>query len=286
LSNSFKNILITGASTGIGYSAAQAFTAAGYETYGTVRKPADGKRVSKALGKNFHPLQLDVTSEAAVKRGVASLAKSLKGAGLDGLINNAGVALPGPLAEQPMAEIHKMFEVNVAGPLNLIRACLPLLGARESHPGRPGKILNVSSGAGKLTIPFLGAYVASKHALEGLSGSLRKELMPWGIQVVVVGPGNVRTPIWNKMPDLTAYDRTAYGPVYQNFVKFMLAGEKKGMMPEEIAALLVEIMATENPKVRYAPVAQKFANWTLPNLLPEKALDWMMFKALGMKKLG
>src|SRR5262249_6243470 len=117
---------------------------------------------------------------------------------LDALVNNAGIALPGPLSEQDFSEIRRMFEVNLFGLLAVTRACLPLLGMREGHPRRPGKIVNISSGAGKLSMPFLGAYVASKHAVEGLSASLRRELMPWNIPVVVVGPGNVRTPIWSK----------------------------------------------------------------------------------------
>jgi short-subunit dehydrogenase len=156
---------------------------------------------------------------------------------------------------------------------------------RAGHRRAPGTIVNISSGAGKISIPFLGAYVASKHALEGLSNSLRRELMPWDIQVAVVGPGNVKTPIWDKTGGEALYDHTSYGPAYRNFVRYMFAGAKKGMAAGEIADLLVKIMESPAPRPRYAPVAQKLANWTLPRLLPDRQMDRMMFKALGMKRV-
>jgi short-subunit dehydrogenase len=177
-----------------------------------------------------------------------------------------------------------MFEVNFFGLVALTRACLPLLGVGgERRAAQPGTVINVSSGAGKLGIPFLGGYVASKHALEGFSQSLRRELMPWGIRVVVVGPGNVKTPIWNKAGDEAAYASGPFGRVYANFLRYMREGEKKGMEAEEIALLLARILDSKDPKTRYQPVAQKFANWTLPRLLPDKAMDRLLFKTLGMR---
>jgi short-subunit dehydrogenase len=157
---------------------------------------------------------------------------------------------------------------------------------RAGHRRAPGTIVNISSGVGKFSMPFLGAYVASKHALEGMSGSLRRELMPWDIKVVVVGPGNVKTPIWDKTGGEAIYDHTAYGPVYRNFVRYMLAGAKTGMTPDQIAELLVKVVESEAPKARYAPVAGRFANWTIPRLLPARQMDRLLFKALGMRRLG
>lgn len=180
-----------------------------------------------------------------------------------------------------------MFEINFFGLVQLTRACLPLLGLETGSAGgarlHPGKIINVSSGAGKIGIPFLAAYVASKHALEGFSHSLRRELLPWKIPVVVVGPGNVKTPIWDKGGDALAYAGGRFAAVYANFLRVMRDGEKKGMAPEEVADLLARISELAKPKTRYEPVAQKFANWTLPRLLPDKALDGMFFKMLGME---
>jgi NAD(P)-dependent dehydrogenase (short-subunit alcohol dehydrogenase family) len=281
-----KNTLVTGVSTGIGHATAAAFISKGWRVWGTVRKEADAQRLTKEFGALFHPILLDVANEEAIPHAVRQVEQELQGAGLDGLINNAGVAIPGPAAVQPMDEIRHILEVNFFGALALIRAFLPLLGTRENHGYPPGRIINVTSTAGKLGFPFLGAYVASKHALEGLSQSLRRELMPWGIPVVIIGPGNVKTPIWDKAPDESIYDHTPYRDIFRSFAKFMLVSAKKGMEAGEIAGVIVEATEAGKPRTRYAPVAQKFPNWTLPRLLPDKALDGMMFKMLGMKKLN
>jgi NAD(P)-dependent dehydrogenase (short-subunit alcohol dehydrogenase family) len=280
------NLLITGVSTGIGHDSARAFLAKGYRVFGTVRTAVDAERLRGELGAGFEPLVLDVTDGEAVAAQVAALSEKLGDGCLGGLINNAGIALPGPLSEQSFDAIRKMFDVNLFGVLAITRACLPLLGLRSDHPCAPGKVINISSGAGKISIPFLGAYVASKHALEGMSHSLRRELMPWNIPVVVVGPGNVKTAIWSKAGDEADYDHTSYGSTYRNFVRFMFAGAKTGMPAREIADVLIGIMASDAPRSRYAPVAQKFANWTLPRLLSDRQLDRLMFKTLGMKRVA
>jgi len=281
-----RDILITGVSTGIGNDSARAFLARGYRVFGTVRTAADADRVKAALGVGFEPVIVDVTDGAAVARELGALSDRLTDGCLGGLVNNAGIALPGPLAEQSFDQIRRMFDVNLFGVLAVTRACLPMLGVRAGHPRAPGTIINISSGAGKLSMPFLGAYVASKHALEGLSSSLRRELMPWDVKVVVVGPGNVKTPIWDKTGGEAIYDHTTYGPTYRNFVRFMFDGAKTGMTPNEISGLLVKIMESDAPRFRYAPVAQRFVNWTLPRLLPDKQMDRMLFKALGMKRVA
>jgi NAD(P)-dependent dehydrogenase (short-subunit alcohol dehydrogenase family) len=278
-----KTIVITGVSTGIGRAAADAFVAKGYEVYGTVRSLDDAARAAAALGPRFRPLVVDLVDDDAVRAAVRAVAEALGDRGLDGLVNNAGIALPGPLADQPLEQVRRMFDVNVFGLIKMTQACLPLLGMGRAARAAPGRIINISSGSGKISVPFLAAYTATKHAVEGLSHSLRRELLPWNIPVIVVGPGNVRTPIWNKAGDDKAWDHTAFADVYKNFVRFMFAGEAKGMAPAEIGALLVEVMETPSPKTRYAPVAQKLANWTIPRLLSDRSLDKMMYKALGMR---
>jgi NAD(P)-dependent dehydrogenase (short-subunit alcohol dehydrogenase family) len=281
-----RNVLITGVSTGIGHDSARAFLARGYRVLGTVRTQADAARLRGALPAGFEPLVLDVTDGDAVARELGALAGRLEDGCLGGLVNNAGIALPGPLSEQSFEQIRRTFEVNLFGVLAVTRACLPLLGMRAGHPRAPGKVVNISSGAGKISLPFLGAYVASKHALEGMSSSLRRELMPWDIAVVVVGPGNVKTPIWSKTGAESAFDHTSYGPTYRNFLRHMFAGAKTGMGAHEIAELLVRIMESDAPKPRYAPVAQKLSNWTLPRLFSDRQLDRVFFKAFGMKRVS
>jgi NAD(P)-dependent dehydrogenase (short-subunit alcohol dehydrogenase family) len=277
------NILITGVSSGIGQAAASAFAAQGYRVFGTVRSAADASRLTALLGDRFQPLIVDLTDDKTVERAAAAVKDAIGGGGLAGLINNAGIALPGPLADQPLDDIRRMFQVNFFGLVAMTRACLPLLGMRKDPPPTPGKVINISSGAGKLSIPFLAAYTATKHAVEGMSHSLRRELLPWNIPVVVVGPGNVRTPIWTKAANENAWDHTEFAEVYKNFLRFMFEGEKKGMAAAQIADLLVKIVETRKPKTRYAPVAQKLVNWTIPRLLPDQRLDRIIFKTLGMR---
>jgi NAD(P)-dependent dehydrogenase (short-subunit alcohol dehydrogenase family) len=279
-----KNVLVTGVSSGIGFATAEKLLRAGHVVVGTLRRQGDAAALRGPYGERFRPLLVDLAKPETIQTGAAELERLLAGAPLHALINNAGVALPGPLAEQPLEQIRGMFEVNFFGLVALTRACLPLLGMGSGARATPGKVINVSSGAGKIGLPFLGGYVASKHALEGFSHSLRRELLPWGIHVVVVGPGNVKTPIWNKSGDDEAYAGGLFGSVYKNFLGVMRAGEKKGMLAEEIAELLLNILDDPGPKTRYEPVAQKFANWTLPRLLPDKVLDRLLFKALGMQR--
>lgn len=278
-----RHVLITGVSSGIGHAAATAFLDKGYGVFGTIRSEADAARLTSTLGERFRPLIADLTDRVAVERAIALVKDRLRGEALTALINNAGIALPGPLVDQPLDDVRKMFEVNFFGLVAMTQACLPLLGMGPLPATAPGRIINISSGAGKLSIPFLAAYTATKHAVEGMSHSLRRELLPWNIPVVVVGPGNVRTPIWAKAANENAWDHTAFAPVYKNFLRFMFAGEKKGMAASEIADLLVRIVETRKPKARYAPVAQKLVNWTIPRLLSDERLDRLMFKTLGMR---
>jgi NAD(P)-dependent dehydrogenase (short-subunit alcohol dehydrogenase family) len=281
--SSRKSVLITGVSTGIGQAAAAAFIGRGYRVFGTVRTAEGAARATASLGEHFHPLIADLVDDESVRKAVRTVEGVLGDGGLDGLVNNAGIALPGPLAEQPLEQVRQMFEVNVFGLIKMTQACLPLLGMRPASRAAPGRVINISSGAGKLSVPFLAAHTATKHAVEGMSHSLRRELLPWNIPVIVVGPGTVRTPIWAKASNENAWDHTPFADVYKNFLRFMFAGEKKGMAASAIADLLVDIMETANPRPRYAPVAQKLVNWTIPRLLSEKRLDRIMFKTLGMQ---
>lgn len=279
-----RNVLITGVSTGIGEAIAAMSIQKGYRVFGSTRKESDAYSCSQKWGKLFVPLIMDLRDEGAIKSNFDKVKEILKGEKLHVLVNNSGVAHAGPLELQEMNEIREMLEVNVLGVISTIQTFLPLMKQGKADKTFTTKIINISSGAGQLTIPFLGAYVASKHALEGLSGSLRRELMPFGIEVVVVGPGNVVTPIWDKAIKNTSFDESPYKKVFKNFFEFMVTEGRKGMSPEQIANIVLRIMHSAQPKVRYAPVAQKFANWYLPKLLPHRTMDKMLFKMLKMEK--
>lgn len=271
-----KTILITGVSTGIGYGAAKHFLQRGYTVFGSVRTQADADRLQAEFGQAFTPLLFDVTDTAAVTHAAHDLTERLAGSGLGGLINNAGISSGGPLQNQPIDLFRKHFEVNVIGLVQVTQAFLPLLGARENHPVRPGRILNISSVNGRVSIPFMSAYVGSKHAVEGLSHSLRRELGLWGIKVIIIGPGAVKTAIWEKGLDISAYASTPYYPTMQRFLKRAKQSESKGFSIDYLGERIVDIHETDRPRVRYALVAGKFMNWILPRLLPVRVLDWIM----------
>ena len=275
-----KNILITGASTGIGYGAAKHFVERGYTVFGSVRTQLDADRLQQELGPAFTPLLFDVTDEDAVRRAAQKLTDQLAGSGLAGLINNAGIAIGGPVQEQPMDVFRQHFEVNVLGLVRVTQAFLPLLGARENHPVQPGRIQNISSVNGQVAIPFMGAYVGSKHAVEGLSHSLRRELALFGVQVVIVGPGAVKTPIWGKGTDISPYKNTRYFPAMQRFLKQVQAAEARGFSIDYLGKRIVHIHETPRPAIRYALVPNRFVSWTLPRLLPHRAMDWILGKVM------
>ena len=279
-----KNAVITGASTGIGYAIAAALIKRGYRVFGSVRKEVDAQRLRKALGKQFEPLLFDVTDEASIKQEADRVAQQIGSEGIQALINNAGIAVAGPLLHLPLEELKWQLEVNVVGLLATTQAFAPLLGARSNCPHEPGKIYNVSSVAGKIAQPFMGPYCASKHAVEALSESLRIELMPFGIDVVVLGPGVVRTPIWDKAQsiDLSAYEKTSYAKPLKAIQDYMAVHSKTGFDQDEFAAIVANIIETPKPKWRYALVKEKFTNWTVPRLLSKRQFARIIGKRLGL----
>ncbi|MVM33003.1 SDR family NAD(P)-dependent oxidoreductase [Spirosoma sp. HMF4905] len=279
-----KNILITGVSTGIGYGAAKYFLRCGYTVFGSVRTQTDANRLQAEFGESFTPLLFDVTDAEAVTKAAQFLTERLAGNGLGGLINNAGIAIGGPLQYQPMDVFWHHFEVNVLGLVQVTQAFLPLLGARDNHPVQPGRILNISSVNGQVAIPFMGAYVGSKHAVEGLSHSLRRELVLLGIKVIIIGPGAVKTPIWGKGTDMSPYKNTPYYPAMQRFLKQVEVSESKGFSIDYLGERIVKIYETDRPRVRYALVPGKFMGWILPRLLPAWVLDWVLGRISGLRE--
>jgi NAD(P)-dependent dehydrogenase (short-subunit alcohol dehydrogenase family) len=278
-----KSVVITGVSTGIGLAAAHAALAAGFEVFGSVRNEADAARLKAEMPSGFHPLIFDVTDSEAIGKAAQEVGQALNGRILDGLIQNAGIAVAGPLLHIPMNEIRKQFEVNVFSVIAIAQAFAPLLGADRSRKGKPGKIIHISSVAGKNGAPFVGAYAASKHALEGLSESMRRELMLHGIDVVIVGPGAVQTPIWGKA-EVEPYLDTPYAESLKLTHRYMLDLAAKGFPAERCAELLVEILLNPNPAVRYALVPQPLTNWWLPRMLPKRWLDRIIASRLGLKR--
>jgi NAD(P)-dependent dehydrogenase (short-subunit alcohol dehydrogenase family) len=230
-------------------------------------------------------LLFDVTDSEAVLGAACEVEESLGGAGLAGLVNNAGTALAGPLMHQPLDEVRQHFEVNVFGLLSVTQAFLPLLGAKKHRAHKPGRIINVSSVSGKVAEPFIGAYAGSKHAVEGISDSLRRELMLYGIDVIVIRPGAVKTPIWEKgaLPVIRGrYHRTDYSsPLnrFQDFAEELVSG---GDPPEKIGKFVRKVFEARRPKAKYAIVPSRFADWIIPTTLPDRWLDRLVGRTLGL----
>lgn len=278
-----KSFVVTGSSTGIGHAAARELVARGYRVFGSVRKTADGERVKAELGANYVPLLFDVTDEAAIGRAAVEVRTALAGETLAGLVNNAGIAVAGPLLHLPIEDFRKQIEVNLTGQLMVTQAFVPLLGQDRDLKGEPGRIVMISSVGGQNASPFVGAYSASKFALEGLSEALRRELLMYGIDVIVVGPGAIATPIWEKADevDTTPFDNTDYAKPLEAVKKYMLDLGRKGLKPEKVGALIADALTLPGRKVRYPIVPSKIEYFMMRNL-PKRMLDKIIGKRLGL----
>jgi NAD(P)-dependent dehydrogenase (short-subunit alcohol dehydrogenase family) len=236
---------------------------------------------------SFTPLLVDVTDREAVFRATGQVEETVGGAGLVGLINNAGTALAGPLMHQPLDEVRQQFEVNVLGLISVTQAFLPLLGAKKPLGHKPGRVVNVSSVSGKVAEPFIGAYAGTKHAVEAISDSMRRELLPYGIDVVVIRPGAVKTPIWEKgaAPVVGGrYDQTDYAGPLDKFQRYAEKLAGKGYSPETFGGFVRKVFEADRPKTRYAIVAGRFVDWTIPTSLPDRWLDRLVGRSLGLTR--
>jgi NAD(P)-dependent dehydrogenase (short-subunit alcohol dehydrogenase family) len=280
-----KSVVITGVSSGIGWGTAKILVQKGFHVLGSVRKIEDAERLTGELGQDgFTPLLFDVTDESAVREAAEKVRHVLKGETLFGLVNNAGIAVPGPLVHLSVDEYRHQLDVNLISPLIVTQAFFPLLGGDPSLKGKAGRIINISSVGGKMAWPFLGAYNASKFGLEGFSESLRRELMLYGIDVIVVAPGPVATAIWDKAEttDLSAYHRTDYVTSMNNFQNYAIERGRQGYSSERVGEAIHKALTTEKPKVRYAVVPKPLSNWWLPRLLPKRILDRIVAKNFGL----
>lgn len=281
-----KTAVVTGVSSGIGRSIAQSLIANDWHVFGSVRKQQDATAAQEALGENFTPLLFDVTDNDAIRNAADNVTTLLKGRTLNGLVNNAGIAVAGPLRYLPLEELEHQMNVNLFGALRVTQAFLPMLGADKKFSGTPGRIVNMSSVAGKIASPIMGPYSMSKHALEAFTDSLRRELLMHGIDVVSVGPGPIKTPIWDKADDINAeqYEDTEYYSILLGMrEKYKEMGDI-GLPPEAVGELVKDILIGRQKKTRYAILRSKFLTWTLPRLMPKRMLDKIIADRFGFPK--
>ena len=205
---------------------------------------------------------------------------------LDGLVNNAGIVLVEPLLVQSVADFRKQIEVNLIGMFAVTRAFGPLLGAEAGLAGPKGRVVNISSVGGKIGPPFLGGYAAAKHGVEGFSESLRRELQLVGIDVIIIGPGSVVTPIWDKAE--AASSDHLVGTIWERpvraFTDYMMKDDRKGLAPERIGEVVQTALTVARPRARYAPVRGKLLKWTVPMTLPSRIVDRLIGGQLGLRQ--
>lgn len=278
-----KSVVVTGSSTGIGWGAAKVLIRNGFRVFGSVRREADGERLKKEFGSSFVPLLFDVTDQAAANRAAEQVSDALAGEALAGLVNNAGIAVAGPLLYLKIDEFRQQLEVNVTGQVIVTQAFAPLLGADRSRKGGPGRIVMISSVGGKNANPFMGPYCASKFAIEGLSESLRRELMLFGIDVIVIAPGAVATPIWDKAEqvDVTQYANTPYMSALQKIRTYMLDRGPKGLKPERLGEAIHHALTTPHPRTRYTVTPDGFQEF-MQAVLPTRTMDKLIAGRLGL----
>ena len=279
-----KSVVVTGVSSGIGWGVVKALTGRGIHVFGSVRKQSDADRLIAAFPANVTPLFFDVTDEAAVRAAAAGVRQALGGATLFGLVNNAGIAVPGPVLHQPVKDFRAQIEINLIGAFTVAQAFAPLLGADRSLSGMPGRIVNVTSLGGRIGSPFLSGYCAAKHGLEGLSESLRRELMLFGIDVIIVGPGAVKTPIWDKAEamDVSAYAATAFAKPLKTFADYLAAGGRDGLPVDAVGEVIYQALTVARPRTRYALAPSLLFDWILPTTLPKRWVDRLFANRLGL----
>lgn len=282
-----RSVVVTGASTGIGWAIAKFLIGRGYRVFGSIRKQVDADRLRSEFGQNFTPLLFDVTDEAAVLAGAREVREALGDETLAGLVNNAGVAVAGPVLELAADDFRRQMDINVIGPVIATQAFGPMLGADQSLKGPKGRIVMISSVAGKDGNPLSAPYCTSKHAIEGLSESLRRELMLFGIDVIIVAPGAVKTPIWSKAEqfDISVYQNSPYLPALNKAMAFMMKLGETGLPAERIAEIVFEALTAAKPKVRYQ-ITPDWLRHFMTAALPKRTVDRIIAKRLGLLPQG
>jgi NAD(P)-dependent dehydrogenase (short-subunit alcohol dehydrogenase family) len=281
-----KDVVVTGVPTGIGRGTTKVLVSKGFRVFGSVRKESDADGLQQEFGGSFVPLIMDITDAEAVHRAAQQVGSMIGNKTLIGLVNNAGMVVSGPLLYLRADEYRRQLETNMIGPLTVTQAFAPLLGKDKKRRGPAGRVVNISSTTARIAVPFLGAYSSSKSGLEGMSDALRRELMLFGIDLILIEPGTVATAMYDKgeKEDLSEFKQTEYYEALMRFQKYIVAEGRKGLPPERLGEAVHLALTTAKPKARYAVVPQRFKNWTLPRLLPTRMLDTFLAKQLGLKK--
>ena len=280
--NSSMAVVITGASTGIGAACALDCAGRGMTVFAGVRDKRAGEALATKGGPSLIPIMLDVTDVSTIMRSAEAVQRVVGAEGLGGLVNNAGIVIGSPLEVIPLPQLRKQLEVNVIGQIAVTQAFLPLL-----RRGR-GRIVNMGSIAGRGTIPLLGPYSASKYALEALTDALRTELQPWGIQVSIIEPGAIATPIWEKSAkeaegiEESASDeaKALYGEAVVRIREAVAQAAQRAIPPDAVVRAVHHALTASRPRTRYlvgtdARLRAWMVKW-LPDRVQDRLLVWAL----------
>jgi NAD(P)-dependent dehydrogenase (short-subunit alcohol dehydrogenase family) len=279
-----RHILITGASTGIGAACAIGCAGRGMTVFAGVRTPAAGDALQAQAGAAIVPVQLDVTDGDSIKKAAELVSRQVGEAGLFGLVNNAGIAIGSPLELIPLKQLRRQLEVNVVGQIAVTQAVLPFL--RRAR----GRIVNMGSIAGRGTIPMMGAYSASKHALEALTDALRLELYPWGIEVSIIEPGAIDTPIWDKSmqvsmeieAELPIEGRKLYKDTAGRIRDRVGLASRAAIPSDAVVQAVLHALTAKRPKTRYLVGRDAKVRAIMLRWLPDRLHDWVLKKILNL----
>jgi NAD(P)-dependent dehydrogenase (short-subunit alcohol dehydrogenase family) len=278
--------VVTGASTGIGRATALDLAANGFEVFAGVRRKADGEALKEAAPENLTPLIIDVTKPATISRAKTAIGRKAGSDGVSALVNNAGVAIAGPLEFLPLDDFRRQIEVNLTGHLAVTQALLPQLRKAQ------GRIVNITSIGGLIAYPFNGPYHASKWGLEALSDSLRVELQPWGIDVIAIEPGSVATEIWDRGTDkanqvregLPREGKKLYNPAMEAMLKVMGDTGNAGLHPDKAAKIIRKALTARRPKTRYLLGRDAKGAIRMKRLLPDRTWDRLVTRIAKVPK--
>ncbi len=276
-------MIITGVSSGIGYDTCQYLIDKGYHVIGSVRKAEDKHRLKSQWKEHFDCLLFDVTDEDAIDKSFTDVKEIIQDREIFALINNAGLAIPGPLALLDNNELRRQLDVNVLSAQYITNVFLPLI--TKNNQTDPSKIIMIGSVSGLFTSPFMGAYCISKYALEAMSDAYRRELMLYNIKVSIIEPGPIKTKIWSKNKGaLQKYEDTDYGFMVKKADKIIANTEKNALPSEVISQCIYDILESKNPKPRYLVTKNKIAFRLISKWLPTKLVDKMIWKNLSNKE--
>ena len=275
-----KNIVTTGVSSGIGRASLDLLHEKGYHIFGSVRNQADADKLSKIYPDRFTPLLFDVQNHDEVVRASKVVFEHCET--LAGLINNAGIAIPGPLEHLSEQQFEKQLDVNVKSIRRITNLFLPLLGAKLNASKPPGRIINISSVSGLFNSPYNGAYSISKHALESMTDIYRRELRRYGIKVIAIEPGPIKTEIWKKnLNKMDEFKDSDYYEVLQKADKIIENAKRNALPVENVSRLVAKCLTVSRPKTRYIVHKNKFAFRLMAYYLPDKITDWLVHKTLN-----